>query len=435
MRASSPAVLRPGSGAQLDHQVGDGRPVLACAQHADQDPERDQPERPEPRLVRASVLRPKPSGTSTTVTIAYCSVPHSIGLSARRPGALAARHRRARITAVAVHTAIANGPGARSHVAHAMVGDRKRVRRASRAALRTRLDANAIAGQTAQRGNPTAIRAARVKRPFGNDSANCRTNVEIGTTMSAATGRRRRRARRDRIPGCSSRSAPSTRRPWNPGAPASDQPRDHPDRGDARPDHHVAPALHARQVDRELAVTIPASVAAEIASAAHHHRREATLIPPPAPARRPTDRPCGRSPPPAPRAAAHRTPGPGGSRSTRSEHRIKCTQPLSHREPVTAGQQHVEQHDSGPQPRGRRDRRRLVERLADDVEAFGLEQTAREAAEARVIIDDQDAASSALILPRRALRVNPGIARIQGFHRGTARRAERTVTASESRRS
>ena len=53
--------------------------------------------------------RPKPSGTSSTVRIAYCIVPHNIGLSARRPGALAARQRRARITAVRVHTTIANG--------------------------------------------------------------------------------------------------------------------------------------------------------------------------------------------------------------------------------------------------------------------------------------------------------------------------------------
>ena len=54
-------------------------------------------------------LRPKPSGTSSTVRIAYCIVPHNIGLSARRPGLLAARQRPARMTAVAVHTASSSG--------------------------------------------------------------------------------------------------------------------------------------------------------------------------------------------------------------------------------------------------------------------------------------------------------------------------------------
>ena len=50
-------LLRTRLRAQLDHQVGDRRVVLARAQHADQDPDRDQRERPERRLVRAPVAQ------------------------------------------------------------------------------------------------------------------------------------------------------------------------------------------------------------------------------------------------------------------------------------------------------------------------------------------------------------------------------------------
>ena len=59
-------------------------------------------------------------------------------------------------------------------------------------------------------------------------------------------------------------------------------------------------------------------------------------------------------------------------------------------DPGRVRQQHVEQHDVGPQRAHRRERRGAVARLVDDGEACGLEQPAREAPEARVVVDDED---------------------------------------------
>ena len=103
--------------------------------------------------------------------------------------------------------------------------------------------------------------------------------------------------------------------------------------------------------------------------------------------------------------------------------------------PVTSREEHVEEHQAGPQPHRRRERRGLVLGLADDLEALALEQGAREAAEAGVVVDDQDAADTGSYSHVATSGLTLELQRFQGFHRGAARQAERTVAASEPRRS
>ena len=73
---------------------------------------------------------------------------------------------------------------------------------------------------------------------------------------------------------------------------------------------------------------------------------------------------------------------------------------LADREPVDVGQLHVEQHERRLERARRGQRRGAVGRLADDLEAAGVQQRAGEGAEVRVVVDDQDARTHAAIVPR-----------------------------------
>ena len=58
-------------------------------------------------------------------------------------------------------------------------------------------------------------------------------------------------------------------------------------------------------------------------------------------------------------------------------------------EPVRIRQEDVQQHELRPERIDRRERRRPVPGLADDLETVCLEQASGEATEARVVVDDQ----------------------------------------------
>ena len=73
---------------------------------------------------------------------------------------------------------------------------------------------------------------------------------------------------------------------------------------------------------------------------------------------------------------------------------------LADREAVDVGQLHVEQHERRLERARGGERGGAVVRLADDLEAVGVEQRAGEGAEVRVVVDDQDAPAHAAMFPR-----------------------------------
>ena len=66
-------------------------------------------------------------------------------------------------------------------------------------------------------------------------------------------------------------------------------------------------------------------------------------------------------------------------------------------EAVDVGQLDVEQHHLGPQPAALVQRRRAVDRLADDLEPLGLEHHPRAGPKGRVVVDDEDPVAHELV--------------------------------------
>ena len=168
-------------------------------------------------------------------------------------------------------------------------------------------------------------------------------------------------------------------------------------------------------------------------------QRRLPLIRAPASVPRPTDRPCARTPPPARHSAARPIPLPAGWRSARSRAPGRARAAFGDAKPSRPGSSTSSStspgRNSSPRPRPN-----AVVGFADDVESFGLQKATGEAPKTRMVVDDQDAAHHLLIFPPRsawALRVNPGIAPVSGFHRGvvcgagrTSRRSVRTASAA-----
>ena len=73
---------------------------------------------------------------------------------------------------------------------------------------------------------------------------------------------------------------------------------------------------------------------------------------------------------------------------------------LADREAVDVGELDVEQHERRLERARGGERGGAVVRLADDLEAVGVEERAGEGAEVRVVVDDQDAPAHAAMFPR-----------------------------------
>ena len=73
---------------------------------------------------------------------------------------------------------------------------------------------------------------------------------------------------------------------------------------------------------------------------------------------------------------------------------------LADREAVDVGELDVEQHQRRLERARGRERGGAVVRLADDLEAVGVQQRAGEGAEVRVVVDDEHAPAHGAMVPR-----------------------------------